>query len=522
MIAYNEEKFIKRAIESVQNQTERNIELYIRNNGSTDNTGKIIKEIAKKDCRIHLVENKINWKKSEIPDDFFVNESGAMDIWPIDKEKLGDYVSFIDADDQISPNFVEELLRVAVKNDSQITVCGNYFVTDSNQVVSTRLPPNIYISSDAQWQNYIRNYDIFVSFYNVFRTHWGKLFEKKFFLKYYNEAWQLVGGRYGAYLDTVVMLRYLQRTTNVSCVPKPLYLFTMGAGSTYTNISQNINPIILKSIFSESLFEEGLNFLRVKNAETNENISFLYQLNWAFTCESIEGINNIKNPDISCLDRIIMVLNNSIASKYLSNNTENVYAFLEPLLNSIWEKNNKDLYWYIRYPMRLLYLRKLIKDQGKSSIIPVIFLGIVCDIENANLLGLDMVSCISEYYKYDYIFEYIKKITLRHNCMRNGWIESLEQLYDKHQRNEINNLENELKIEFNSQNFEKVSEIIFKLSEIDPLNRDLLYYRIQMLEIIGEYELAVILSASARVLFGLDYDMQCLSLEVLGRGKVNE
>ena len=43
MIAYNEEKFIKRAIESVQNQTEKDIELYIRNNGSTDNTGDIVK-----------------------------------------------------------------------------------------------------------------------------------------------------------------------------------------------------------------------------------------------------------------------------------------------------------------------------------------------------------------------------------------------------------------------------------------------------------------------------------------------
>ncbi len=522
MIAYNEEKFIKRAIESVQNQTEKDIELYIRNNGSTDNTGDIVRKIAEKDSRIHLVENKINWRKSEKPDDFFTNEYCAMDAWPINKETLGDYISFIDGDDQISPNFVEELLRVAIKNDSQITVCGNYFVTDKNQIISTRLPPDLHISSDKEWQESMNDHNIFVSFYNVFRTHWGKLFKKEFFLKYYDDAWKLVGGRYGSYLDTAVMLRYLQQAENVSCLRKPLYLFTMGAGSTYIEVLPRIKQSVNKSLQAETLFDEALKFLTIKKANNKRNIEFLYQLNWAFIWESISGIKNIQKPDIKVIDRIVIVLNNRIASNYLSNNTHNIYSLLEPLLNDAWQKSENDFYWYTRYPMRLMYLLNLIKEQPDSNLVPVILFGILCDMENQNLLGMDLLSYTSSYIPNQNILNHIRDYTLRHNCIKNLWIECFDELYGKDYNKKVRQLSENLKIAFYSAEFETASELLSELCNINPIDRDAIFYRIQMLELIDEHELAVILSCSARVLYGLDYDMQCLCLDVLGRGKVNE
>lgn len=60
MTAYNSEKYIGAAIESILNQTFSDFEFIIINDGSTDNTPKIIKEYAKKDKRIKFIDNKVN------------------------------------------------------------------------------------------------------------------------------------------------------------------------------------------------------------------------------------------------------------------------------------------------------------------------------------------------------------------------------------------------------------------------------------------------------------------------------
>lgn len=60
MPAYNSEKYIGEAIESILNQTFTDFEFIIINDGSTDNTPKIIKEYAKKDKRIKFIDNKTN------------------------------------------------------------------------------------------------------------------------------------------------------------------------------------------------------------------------------------------------------------------------------------------------------------------------------------------------------------------------------------------------------------------------------------------------------------------------------
>ncbi len=108
MPAYNVEKYVAEAIESILNQTFTDFEFIIINDGSTDNTAKIIKEYAKKDKRIK-----------------FINHAKNRGIVSVRNELLdnvgGEYAAFQDSDDislanrlQTQVNFLDKNLDVSV------------------------------------------------------------------------------------------------------------------------------------------------------------------------------------------------------------------------------------------------------------------------------------------------------------------------------------------------------------------------------------------------------------------------
>ena len=104
--AYNEEKFIKKAIESVTNQTLEDIEIIIINDGSTDNTLDIINSYAEKDNRIMVIDQEnIGLGASR---------NRGMQI------ATGEYVTFLDGDDW----FTEEAFETAY-NEAKARVYEN-------------------------------------------------------------------------------------------------------------------------------------------------------------------------------------------------------------------------------------------------------------------------------------------------------------------------------------------------------------------------------------------------------------
>lgn len=103
MPAYNSEKYIAEAIESILNQTYKNFEFIIVNDGSTDNTLKIIKKYAKKDKRIKVINNKENLK---------ICKSLNRGI----TSSKGKYIARVDSDDISLPERFEEQVDFLEKN----------------------------------------------------------------------------------------------------------------------------------------------------------------------------------------------------------------------------------------------------------------------------------------------------------------------------------------------------------------------------------------------------------------------
>ena len=105
---YNGEKYIKRCLDSIINQTYKDIEIVIVNDASTDNTLSIIKKY--KDKRIKTITNKKN-----------LGLSLSRNVG-IDNSK-GEFIYFVDADDYLELDALEYLYNLNKKYKSDITTC---------------------------------------------------------------------------------------------------------------------------------------------------------------------------------------------------------------------------------------------------------------------------------------------------------------------------------------------------------------------------------------------------------------
>ena len=109
---YNVEKYLERCLDSIINQTLKDIEIICINDGSTDNSLSILEEYKKKDYRIVI----INQKNKGLA----VARNVGIEI------AQGEYLAFVDSDDWINPNFLECLYDSAKENNCDIAV-GNIF-----------------------------------------------------------------------------------------------------------------------------------------------------------------------------------------------------------------------------------------------------------------------------------------------------------------------------------------------------------------------------------------------------------
>lgn len=126
---YNSEKYIIEAIDSVLNQTYGNIEIIVVNDGSTDQSGFLVQEID--NPKITLIN---------------ISNGGASKARNIGIQNAnGTYIQFLDADDLLSPNKIEEQVKILEsKNKIDLCFCKSIVFTDTsnletNQEVNTEV-----------------------------------------------------------------------------------------------------------------------------------------------------------------------------------------------------------------------------------------------------------------------------------------------------------------------------------------------------------------------------------------------
>ena len=198
---YNTEQYISRCIESILNQTFKDFELILIDDGSQDKSGEICDKYAKKDSRIRVFHN---------------NNQGvsATRNYGINLSK-GKYLMFCDSDDWVADNWCEELYNtILLYPDSWITC--NFFSVDKESNKEESIKNNLNEISKLEKLDF---YLVFKSGMSIYS--WNKIFDKekidKFHIRF-NESTSL--GE-----DVEFGINYLQVCNDIVVLNKYLYYY---------------------------------------------------------------------------------------------------------------------------------------------------------------------------------------------------------------------------------------------------------------------------------------------------------
>lgn len=108
--AYNVAPWLPRCLDSILAQTHKNLQIIVIDDGSTDATGEIIEKYTKLDSRVVSI----------------YKENGGVSLARLEgiKRATGEYIGFVDGDDEIEPDMYERLLDNILKYNAQISHCG--------------------------------------------------------------------------------------------------------------------------------------------------------------------------------------------------------------------------------------------------------------------------------------------------------------------------------------------------------------------------------------------------------------
>jgi glycosyltransferase involved in cell wall biosynthesis len=214
---YNTEKYLEKCLESIINQTYQNIEILLINDGSTDISGKICDEYAKKDSRISVYHQSNRGVSA-------VRQFGIG-------QAKGEYSIHVDSDDWVEKNMLEEMCYVAKKDNCDVLITDFFYDNGEKFQLSidkpTTLEPYSIISDICKGKvsSGVCNKLIRHNLYNKFLISFSKRIN------------------YGE--DQLVLIQLLMNVKKVSYLNKSYYYY-------YCN-SESITKKVDKDFFSSKI-----------------------------------------------------------------------------------------------------------------------------------------------------------------------------------------------------------------------------------------------------------------------------
>ncbi len=228
---YNVERYIEECLDSVINQTYKNLEILIINDGSTDRSLEICRKYKKKDKRIRL----INQKNMGVA---YCRNLGL-------KKVTSAYVMFVDSDDYIEENMVATLYKLLKSNNSDIAMCAFKNILDfsyeSNLINDSSFSFDTCVLEGEKKFQFLYDKNVDMKLCSV--VIWNKLYKKDIFknIKYPDNT---------IHEDEAMAHVILNRANKIVFTSKKLYNYRKRensiTNSPYSEERQDILPALLK------------------------------------------------------------------------------------------------------------------------------------------------------------------------------------------------------------------------------------------------------------------------------------
>lgn len=199
---YNTEKYLRECVDSIVNQTYERLDIILVDDGSTDASGKICDEYAKKDNRIHVIheENGGNGR---------ARNAGLENI-------KGQWIIWVDSDDMIHQRQIEVLLTVAKEKKADIAVGGYKAVSDNEKPEDREITAPILDKTEVLSEQHLYDQNFLKERSMVLTVPWCKICKREL----YNNV------RYPEkriHLDTWTTWKLYENARKVAFIPEPLY-----------------------------------------------------------------------------------------------------------------------------------------------------------------------------------------------------------------------------------------------------------------------------------------------------------
>lgn len=223
---YNVEKYLSKCLDSVINQSLKEIEIIVVNDGSTDKSQSIIDEYIKKDNRIISIMQE-NGRQGK------ARNTGLY-------RSKGEYISFIDSDDYIEKDMLLKMYNNAKENNSEIVICS-YNIVYPNKIISEKIDHELLKSTENNEPLKLLNAI----------SPCTRIYKRKFLIDN-----NIIFKEKVYYEDVAFALKNISLANYITYVNEPLYNYLKREGSTMTstNLSKNLDII--------DAFEDTVNFFR--------------------------------------------------------------------------------------------------------------------------------------------------------------------------------------------------------------------------------------------------------------------
>lgn len=203
---YKVEAYLEKCVKSIQNQTYRNLEIILVDDGSPDRGGEICDKLAAEDSRIRVIHKK---------------NGGVSDARNAGLDAVtGEYIGFVDSDDWIDPEMYEALYNQMVEQQAQIACCGVLSIGTDGEI-KERFPveprENFTISREEAQMEFVKSV-------HIRNSLWDKL--------YAAEVFEGLRFKTGIMCEDLQMLfQCIHKAQRVTCTSRPYYFYYLSEGS---------------------------------------------------------------------------------------------------------------------------------------------------------------------------------------------------------------------------------------------------------------------------------------------------